>query len=91
MPKVVVHLHTIYQMKTEQGLIRRVEYELPSDLPVSHLLKDLRITITPENTLIVVNGKIESSSYKMKPNDDIHVIPAISGGNQGISFVNGWY
>lgn len=80
MPKVVVHLHTVYQKKTEQGMVRRIEFEISSRLPVFRLLQELQVEIATDNTLIVVNGKSESIYYEIKPNDEIHVIPAISGG-----------
>jgi len=85
MPPVIIHLHTIYQQQTESGLINKIEIPFNPGLTVENIIDKLSLKITEESTLIVVNGKIVEPVYQVKSGDDVHFIPAISGGCYGYS------
>lgn len=80
MPEVTVILHTIYQIQTPQGLIGKIVVPIQANQTVEELLARINRSYHPESTLLVVNGKIVTPDYILQEGDELHLIPAISGG-----------
>lgn len=78
--KVSVHLHTILQRQTPQGLIRRLEVELPGGSRVADLLKTLEIALPVEALMLAVNGRVAEPETTLQDGDEVNLMPAISGG-----------
>lgn len=77
---MTVHLHTTLQRQTPEGLQRRVEITLPSGSTVADLLARLQIPFRQESTLLVVNGRQADVGQPLHESDEVHLIPALSGG-----------
>jgi sulfur carrier protein ThiS len=78
---VTVFLHTIYQLETPNGLVRKLVLPLKGIQNVKDILAHVGVSYHPESTLLVVNGKIVEPEYLLKAGDEVHLIPAISGGS----------
>jgi molybdopterin converting factor small subunit len=78
--RITVHLHTILQRQTPQGLKRRLELELPQGTTLADLLARLEIELSPDVMLLVVNGRIVELAYELKDGDIVNLMPALSGG-----------
>lgn len=78
--ELTVHLHTLLQIKTEKGLIRQLDCSVEEGMTLDHLLNQLNIHPDLENTLLVINGQICELGERLNDGDQIHLIPAISGG-----------
>ena len=76
----IVHLHTLLQLKTENGLIRQIACSGEPGMTLGHLIQQLNIHLDFENTLLVINGQVCEPDEKLHDGDQIHLIPAISGG-----------
>jgi sulfur carrier protein ThiS len=81
--EIIIHiqLHTTMQQKTSSGLVRKMDVCLAEGSRMSDLLDYLNITSEIEHTLFVVNGKLVDQRYIFKNRDEVHLIPAISGGS----------
>jgi len=77
---IIVHLHTILQRQTPEGLVKRLEVSLPPYSTLEDLLKDLEIELSPEALLIAVNGRVALSNHQLRDGDEVNLMPAISGG-----------
>ncbi len=77
---VHLHLHTILQRQTPQGLVSTVQYACKAGQTISQLMVDLSIDYNEDNLLLVANGQITTPNYALKDGDVVHLIPAISGG-----------
>jgi molybdopterin converting factor small subunit len=75
-----VHLHTTLQIQTPQGLIRNLQVELPQGSTLQALIDHLGVKVDAEETLLVVNGRITEPDRVLVAGDEVHLIPAISGG-----------
>ena len=75
-----VHLHTTLQRRTPEGMVRRLDVTLPSASAVADLLSALAIEADQEATLLVVNGRTAEPMQALQDGDEVHLIPAISGG-----------
>ena len=78
---VIVHLHTVLQIQTAQGRVGRLEVPWAPGMDLAGLLKAINIVVDEENTLLVVNGKISELHQPLEDGDEVHLIPAISGGS----------
>ena len=78
--KVTAHLHTILQRQTPEGLIRRLEVELPGGSRVADLLVKLEIMLPIDALLLAVNGRVADPEQILKEGDQVNIMPAISGG-----------
>ena len=67
--RITVHLHTILQRQTPEGLKRRLELELPQGT-----------TLADPSFTLVVNGRIVELAYELKDGDIVNLMPALSGG-----------
>lgn len=86
--KITVHLHTILQRQTPDGPIGRLEISLPPGSSVQNLLEQLAIELSPENLLLVVNGRMAEMTQTLHSGDEVNLMPAISGGCQPRSLVS---
>ncbi len=78
--RVVVHLHTALQRKTPEGMRRRLEMTLSPASTLGDLLHTLDITPQDDAILLVVNGRQVDITQPLAEGDEIHLIPALSGG-----------
>ena len=77
---VNLHLHTLLQRPSPNGLIRQLEVELPQGTTLQELLTREGIVLDTENYLFVVNSRNVDPDQVLKDGDDVDLIPAISGG-----------
>lgn len=79
---VTVHLHTILQRQTPEGLVGRLAVSLPEDTTMAGLLDYLEIDLGPEHLLLVVNGRTVELQRVLQDGDQVNLMPAISGGQK---------
>ncbi len=79
---VTVHLHTILQRQTPDGLVSRLELEIPSGSSLADLIQYLAIDLEPEHLLLVINGRVAELNRTLHTGDQVNLMPAISGGNE---------
>jgi len=77
---VKVHLHSLLQRPSPNGLIRLLEVELPPGTTLQELLTREGIIVDSENFLLVVNSRNVDPDQVLNDGDDVDLIPAISGG-----------
>ena len=77
---ITVHLHTTLQRKTRDGMLRRLELTLPAASTLGDVLRILEITPQGDAVLLVVNGRQVEAGHALADGDEIHLIPALSGG-----------
>jgi sulfur carrier protein ThiS len=78
---VTVHLHTTLQRPTPTGPLRRVAVTLPSGSTLADLLQRLALPNLDESVLLVINGRQADTGHRLHDADDVHLIPALSGGS----------
>lgn len=78
--KVTIHLHTILQLETPDGPVRRLELELPPESTLQTILDTIRLPLKLEDVLLVVNTQTADPTQTLQEGDEIHLIPALSGG-----------
>lgn len=78
--QISVHLHTLLQRQTPSGYQSRLSVELPEGATLARLLRELQVTMEVEHLLLVVNGKAVEPEHMLREGDEVHLIPAISGG-----------
>jgi sulfur carrier protein ThiS len=77
---VTVRLHTILRRETPEGVIDRLSVELPANSTIQSLVDQLEIKLQGEAILLVVNGKIVKEDHVLTHEDEVRLIPAVSGG-----------
>jgi sulfur carrier protein ThiS len=77
---VTVHLHTILQRQTPEGLVGQLAISLPENTTMAELLDSLEIELEPEHLLLVVNGRTAELQRVLQDGDQVNLMPAISGG-----------
>jgi sulfur carrier protein ThiS len=77
---VTVHLHTVLQRQTPDGLVRQLDLEIPSSSTIEELLNQLAIDFPLESLLLVVNGRLVEPDHILANGDQVNLMPAISGG-----------
>jgi sulfur carrier protein ThiS len=77
---VTVHLHTTLQRPTPTGALRRLEVTLPAGGTLADLLARLEVHPPPDALLLVINGRQADASQALAEGDEVHLIPALSGG-----------
>jgi molybdopterin converting factor small subunit len=77
---ITIYLHTIYQIQTPEGTISKLVLSVDQNPKIQDIVNQLKIPFHSDSTLLVVNGKIVDISYLMQNGDEVHIIPAISGG-----------
>ena len=78
---ISIHLHTTLQQETDAGILRKLTLTIPASCSLYDLLARLGMEIDMENTLFVVNGRTVEMDYILMQDDQVHLIPAISGGH----------
>jgi sulfur carrier protein ThiS len=77
---VSVHLHTTLQRRTPKGSLRRLDVALPVGSTLADLLDQLTIPREDESVLLVINGRQADAAQILRDADEVHLIPALSGG-----------
>lgn len=78
--RVTVHLHTILQRQTAEGILSRLEVALPAGSSVQELIQQIHIDLDPEYLLLAVNGRVVVPEHVLQDGDQVNLMPAISGG-----------
>ena len=78
--KVSIHLHTILQTQTPNGMVRRVDLVLREGSTVADVLMILGVPMEADSLLIAVNGRVADIDHLLINNDEVNIMPAISGG-----------
>ena len=78
--RVTVRLHTVLRRKTPEGIVDRLELELPEGATVQSLLDAADITLSGDALLLVVNGRIVKPEHVLAEGDQVRLVPAMSGG-----------
>ncbi len=79
--RITVHLHTILQKQGDQGLVDRLQLELPDGFVLVELLDMLEIELSVEALLMAVNGRMAGPERVLEDGDQVNLMPAISGGS----------
>ena len=77
---VTVQLHTTLRRSDLQGPADRLTLELPQGATVKTVLDALGIVPREEALLLVVNHRVAGAETTLAEGDEVHLIPAISGG-----------
>jgi molybdopterin converting factor small subunit len=78
--RVSVRLHTVLRRKTPEGIVDRLEFDLPDGATVQTLLDVASIPLSGDALLLVVNGRIVKPEQGLSEGDQVRLIPAMSGG-----------
>ncbi len=78
--KITVHLHTVLQQNTSQGPRSKLEMDVSPGTTLGDLYSSLGLTMGVEHLLLMVNGKLVDLEQPLAGGDDVHFIPAMSGG-----------
>lgn len=78
--QVIVHLHSILQRQTPDGLIRRLDVEMPEGSTIQALVDHLEIEVDPEHLLLALNGRLANFDQVLSDGDVVHIMVPISGG-----------
>jgi molybdopterin converting factor small subunit len=73
---VTVHLHTILQRQTPDGMQRQLDVTLLTGSRLGDLAHDLGLSLPPEAIVWQVNGRYETSDLILQDGDQVHLIPA---------------
>ena len=79
--KLTVHLHTTLARPTPQGLQSVFALELSEGLRLGELVLMLEVKLPLEALLLVVNGRHAGEEQVLAEGDEVHIIPALEGGN----------
>jgi sulfur carrier protein ThiS len=77
---VSVHLHTTLQRRTPEGSLRRLDITLPPGSTLADLLDRLSLPRRDDSVLLVINGRQADAEQVLRDADEVHLIPALSGG-----------
>jgi len=77
---VSVHLHTTLQRRTPKGSLRRLDVTLPPGSTLAELLDRLALPRRDDSVLLVINGRQADAEQVLHDADEVHLIPALSGG-----------
>ena len=78
--RVSVRLHTVLRRKTPEGVVDRLEIDLPDGATVQTLLDVASIPLSGDALLLVVNGRIVKPEQVLSEGDQVRLVPAMSGG-----------
>jgi molybdopterin converting factor small subunit len=78
--KITVVLHTTLQKPVRNNSPSQMTIDLPVGGTLGSLLDELPFELDIENILLVVNGHNTELSKVLSDGDQVHLIPAISGG-----------
>jgi sulfur carrier protein ThiS len=77
---ITVFLHTTLQRQFPKVKAGKLSFELPPGSTLEDLIRRLHIKLDIQNTLLVVNGRNVELDHVLLEDDQVHLIPAISGG-----------
>ena len=80
MSPIIVHLHTILQKQASTGPVNRLIISFSPGQTIERLRTELDINLEPDALLLVVNGQSVEPDRVLNDGDEVHFIPAISGG-----------
>ena len=80
--RVTVHLHTILQRPSPEGLQRVIEVELPAGSTLARLIELLEIGLPLDAVLTAVNGRTAELERVLADGDQVRIMPAMSGGGK---------
>lgn len=80
---LTVHLHTVLQRQTPDGLVNRLSVSLPAGSTLTDLIRFLEIDFPADSMLHVVNGRLAELDQILQDGDRVDLMPAISGGCRG--------
>lgn len=80
MANVRVKLHTILQKQTPEGRIDTIDLTLKKGSSIRDLVALLNLEISTDEILFVINHQNADLDDEIKDGDEIHLIPAIAGG-----------
>jgi molybdopterin converting factor small subunit len=75
-----VHLHTVLQKETPDGRVSKIQMKLKQGVKISVVMVELNIPHDEENLILAVNGRLAEAGQILHDGDELHLIPAISGG-----------
>jgi sulfur carrier protein ThiS len=78
---IIVHLHTVLQRQTSEGVVSQLEVSIPPKSTINDLLIQLKIDYPLDSLLLVVNGRLVEVDHILQNGDQINLMPAISGGS----------
>jgi sulfur carrier protein ThiS len=77
---VTVHLHTVLQRQTPEGVVSKLEVPLAPESTLKDLLAHLEIDFPLDSMLLVLNGHLVEADHELHEADQVNLMPAISGG-----------
>ena len=77
---VIVHLHTVLQRQTPEGVVSKLKVSLAPESTMHDLLDHLEIDYPIDSMLLVLNGRLVEADHKLQDADQVNLMPAISGG-----------
>ena len=86
--RITVRLHTILRRETPEGIVDRVELDLPEGSSVAQAVAQLAIERRPRTMLLVVNGKIVPEDRLLAEGDELRLVPGVSGGSCQLSAIS---
>ena len=86
---ITVHLHTVLQRQTPEGLVRQLELSLPANSTINDLLTQLEIDFPLDSLLLAVNGRLVEEAYVLQEGDKVNLMPAVSGGTMSVYSIYG--
>jgi sulfur carrier protein ThiS len=86
--RITVRLHTILRRETPEGIVDRVELDLPEGASVAEAVAQLAIERRPRTMLLVVNGKIVAEDRLLAEGDELRLVPGVSGGSCQLSAIS---
>jgi len=78
--KIAIILHTTFQRQFPKAKDGKLTLELLPGSTLEDMLRRLHIKLDLQNTLLVVNGRNVDLNHILLDGDQVHLIPAISGG-----------
>lgn len=78
--KIEVHLHAILQIQTPEGLINKIQVDLPLNSSINDLINSLDIPFEADTLLIAVNHRTAAPDQILNNEDVVNLMPPISGG-----------
>jgi sulfur carrier protein ThiS len=73
---VTVHLHTILQRQTPDGMQRQLDVTLLSGSKLEDLAHDLGLGLPADAIIWKVNGRLVTADRILRDGDQVHLIPA---------------
>jgi len=78
--RITVHLHSILQLQTPEGMVNRLEVDLAPGSTMESLLLQLQIQLSPDHMLLARNGRVVDLGQTLQDGDQVNLMPAMSGG-----------